>query len=149
MSRGSTPARSLADTAGRMPWWSRSVDSNYLTGKRVFIFGDATHAIAAARVASEELGLEVVGLGAYNREFAREVRAAAEKLGVPALISDDYLEVERGDHGAPARVGARHPDGTPHRQAAAHRLRGDLGAGPRPGLIPRATPRRWVSKARM
>ena len=85
----------LADTAGRMPWWSRSVDSNYLTGKRVFIFGDATHAIAAARVASEELGLEVVGLGAYNREFAREVRAAAEKLGVPALISDDYLEVER------------------------------------------------------
>jgi light-independent protochlorophyllide reductase subunit B len=78
-----------------MPWWSRSVDSNYLTGKRVFVFGDATHAIAAARVASEELGLEVVGLGAYNREFAREVRAAAEKLGVPALISDDYLEVER------------------------------------------------------
>jgi light-independent protochlorophyllide reductase subunit B len=71
------------------------VDSTYLTGKRVFIFGDATHAIAAARVASEELGLEVVGLGAYNREFAREVRAAAEKLGVPALISDDYLEVER------------------------------------------------------
>ena len=85
----------LAENSGRMPWWSRSVDSTYLTGKRVFIFGDATHAIAAARVASEELGLEVVGLGAYNREFAREVRAAAEKLGVPALISDDYLEVER------------------------------------------------------
>ncbi|MDX2276562.1 MAG: ferredoxin:protochlorophyllide reductase (ATP-dependent) subunit B [Hyphomonadaceae bacterium] len=79
----------------RLPWWSRSVDSNYLTGKRVFIFGDATHAIAAARVASEELGFEVVGLGSYAREFARDVRAAAEKLGLTALITDDYLEVEQ------------------------------------------------------
>jgi len=80
--------------AGRMPWWSRSVDSTYLTGKRVFIFGDATHAIAAARVASEELGFEVVGLGCYNREFARDLRAAAAKYGVEALVSDDYLAVE-------------------------------------------------------
>jgi light-independent protochlorophyllide reductase subunit B len=78
----------------RAGWWSRSVDSTYLTGKRVFIFGDATHAIAAARVATKELGLEVVGLGAYNREFAREVRAAAESYGLTALITDDYLEVE-------------------------------------------------------
>ena len=30
--------------APRLPWFSRSVDSTYLTGKRVFIFGDATHA---------------------------------------------------------------------------------------------------------
>ena len=70
------------------------MDSTYLTGKRVFIFGDATHAIAAARVARDELGFEVVGLGAYNREFAREVRAAAEAMGLTALITDDYLEVE-------------------------------------------------------
>jgi light-independent protochlorophyllide reductase subunit B len=92
---GIDPAPILAQAAGRLPWWSRSVDSNYLTGKRVFIFGDATHAIAAARIASEELGFEVVGLGAYNREFAREVRAAAETYGLTALITDDYLEVER------------------------------------------------------
>jgi light-independent protochlorophyllide reductase subunit B len=78
----------------RLPWYSRSVDSTYLTGKRVFIFGDATHALAAARIANEELGFTVVGLGTYSREFAREVRAAAEKLGCPALIADDYLDVE-------------------------------------------------------
>ncbi len=78
----------------RAPWYSRSVDSTYLTGKRVFIFGDATHAIAAARVAATELGFEVVGLGSYSREFAREMRAAAELYGVQALITDDYLEVE-------------------------------------------------------
>jgi light-independent protochlorophyllide reductase subunit B len=78
----------------RLPWYSRSVDSTYLTGKRVFVFGDATHAIAAARVAAEELGYEVVGLGTYAREFAREVRAAAKIYGLEALISDDYLDVE-------------------------------------------------------
>jgi light-independent protochlorophyllide reductase subunit B len=60
----------------------------------VFIFGDATHAVAAARVAKEELGFEVVGLGTYSREFAREVREAAKVYGVEALISDDYLQVE-------------------------------------------------------
>jgi light-independent protochlorophyllide reductase subunit B len=79
----------------RLPWYSRSVDSTYLTGKRVFIFSDATHAIAAARVASQELGFQVVGLGSYSRELAREVRAAARELGLEALITDDYLAVER------------------------------------------------------
>jgi light-independent protochlorophyllide reductase subunit B len=84
---------SISDRA-RLPWYSRSVDSTYLTGKRVFIFGDATHAIAAVRVATKELGFKVVGLGTYSREFAREVREEAKSLGLDALICDDYLEVE-------------------------------------------------------
>ncbi len=83
----------VLDTSN-LPWWSRSVDSTYLTGKRVFIFGDATHAIAAARVARDELGFEVVGLGCYNREFARDLRDAAKLYGVEPLITDDYLAVE-------------------------------------------------------
>ncbi|MEL6289724.1 MAG: ferredoxin:protochlorophyllide reductase (ATP-dependent) subunit B [Pseudomonadota bacterium] len=91
---GVDPSPALADPRLRMPWWSSSVDSTYLTGKRVFIFGDATHAVAAARVARDELGFEVVGLGAYNREFARDVRGVADEIGIPALITDDYLEVE-------------------------------------------------------
>ncbi len=78
----------------RQPWWSASVDSTYLTGKRVFIFGDATHVIAAARIARDEIGFEVVGMGCFNREGARAVRAAAKAYGVEALITDDYLEVE-------------------------------------------------------
>jgi light-independent protochlorophyllide reductase subunit B len=84
----------LASQSSRLAWYSHSVDSTYLTGKRVFIFGDATHAIAAARIASAELGLSVVGLGTYSRELAREVRAAAEQYGIEALITDDYLTVE-------------------------------------------------------
>jgi light-independent protochlorophyllide reductase subunit B len=84
----------LPGEQSRMQWYAKSVDSNYLTGKRVFVFGDATHAVAAARVASEELGFTVVGIGTYSREFAREVREAAKVYGVEALITDDYLEVE-------------------------------------------------------
>ncbi|NUN63428.1 ferredoxin:protochlorophyllide reductase (ATP-dependent) subunit B [Pseudanabaena biceps] len=89
--RISSPAEA---SASRLPWYSRSVDSTYLTGKRVFIFGDATHALAAARIATEELGFTLVGIGTYSREFAREVREFAKKHGIEAVISDDYLAVE-------------------------------------------------------
>ena len=79
----------------RLPWWSASVDSTYLTGKRVFLFGDGTHVAAQARIARDEMGFEVVGMGCYNREMARPIRALAREYGVEALISDDYLAVEQ------------------------------------------------------
>ncbi|SFQ06293.1 light-independent protochlorophyllide reductase subunit B [Roseivivax halotolerans] len=78
----------------RLPWYSASVDSTYLTGKRVFIFGDGTHVASAARIARDEMGFEVAGLGCYNREMARPIRALARDYGVEPLITDDYLEVE-------------------------------------------------------
>jgi light-independent protochlorophyllide reductase subunit B len=115
---GVDPEPVLANTPSRLPWYSRSVDSNYLTGKRVFVFGDATHAIAAARVAKEELGFLVVGLGTYSREFAREVREAAKLYGVEPLITDDYLEVE-------AKIAEAHPElvlGTQMERHTAKRL---------------------------
>jgi light-independent protochlorophyllide reductase subunit B len=111
-------AARIAGDAGRLPWYSRSVDSTYLTGKRVFVFGDATHAIAAARVAADELGFRVVGLGTYSREFAREVREAAARHGVEALVTDDYLAVE-------ARVAELQPElvlGTQMERHVAKRL---------------------------
>jgi light-independent protochlorophyllide reductase subunit B len=100
---GVDPRPVLADTGTRLPWYSRSVDSTYLTGKRVFIFGDATHALAAARIATEELGFTVAGLGTYSREFGREVRAAAAKYGVEPLVTDDHLLVEE-------KIAAAHPE---------------------------------------
>lgn len=87
--------RAIEEGATRLPWYSRSVDSTYLTGKRVYIFGDGTHVISAARIAKEELGFNVVGIGTYAREMARDVRACATAMGLEALISDDYLEVEK------------------------------------------------------
>jgi hypothetical protein len=40
---GLDPEPLLARTASRARWYARSVDSTYLTGKRVLNFGDATH----------------------------------------------------------------------------------------------------------
>ncbi|MGI3211994.1 ferredoxin:protochlorophyllide reductase (ATP-dependent) subunit B [Roseovarius tibetensis] len=88
------PAR-MDDARLRLPWYSASVDSTYLTGKRVFIFGDGTHVASAARIARDEMGFEVAGLGCYNREMARPIRALAKEYGVEALITDDYLDVEQ------------------------------------------------------
>jgi light-independent protochlorophyllide reductase subunit B len=95
LAREHSAVAALGASQSRMQWYARSVDSTYLTGKRVFVFGDATHAVAAARVASRELGFTVVGLGTYSREFAREVREAAAQYAVEPLITDDYLEVEK------------------------------------------------------
>ena len=89
-----TPDPREAQRQSRLPWYAASVDSTYLTGKRVFIFGDGSHVLAAARIAQQELGFTVVGLGTYSREMARPVRAAAKDLGLEALITDDYLSVE-------------------------------------------------------
>ena len=107
------------ETASRLPWYSRSVDSTYLTGKRVFIFGDASHALAAERVAREELAFDVVGLGTYSRAFARDLRERAKLHGIEALVTDDYLEVE-------AAIAAAAPDlvlGTQMERHIAKRLR--------------------------
>ena len=40
------------------------------------------------------MGFEVVGLGCFNREFARQIRTLAKEYDIDALITDDYLEVE-------------------------------------------------------
>jgi light-independent protochlorophyllide reductase subunit B len=70
-------------------WYSRSVDSTYLTGKRVFIFGDASHVVAAARFASEEMGFEVKGL--WKDEGDTEIHAIGGDAGYwYANVEFDY-----------------------------------------------------------
>lgn len=61
----------------------------------------------------------MVGLGTYSREFAREIREAAERYGVQPFITDDYLEVE-------AKITELQPDlvlGTQMERHIAKRLR--------------------------
>lgn len=91
---GLEPTSGKVVTNDRLSWYSRSIDSNYLTGKRAFIYGDGTHAIAAARIASEELGFIVCGLGTYSRERGRDLRAAASNYDIDPLITDNHLDVE-------------------------------------------------------
>ncbi len=127
----------LDDSRLRMPWYSASVDSTYLTGKRVFLFGDGTHVAACARIARDEMGFEVVGMGCYNREQARMLRGLAKDYGVEALITDDYLEVERRiEELAPEMILGTQME-RPYRQASGHSLRCHLGPCACPGF-PRA-----------
>jgi light-independent protochlorophyllide reductase subunit B len=59
----------------------------------------------AARIARDEMGFEVVGLGCYNREFARSIRELGREFGVEPLITDDYLEVEKAiEEAAPEMI---------------------------------------------
>ncbi len=81
-----------------------------LAGKRIFFFPDSQLEVPLARFVSQELGMELAEagtpylhkqhlaqelgmLGSYSREFARPVREAAQRLGIEALITDDYLDV--------------------------------------------------------
>ena len=61
----------------------------------MFVFGDATHVYSASKVARDEFGFDVVGLGTYSREFAREIRELGKEFGLEAVISDDYIAVEK------------------------------------------------------
>ncbi len=94
-SPASTRRRARPTRPSRLPWYSRSVDSTYLTGKRVFIFGDATHAVAAARIAAR--GARLHGRAASAPTAASSPARCARpppNYGVEPLITDDYLEVE-------------------------------------------------------
>ncbi|SFE46728.1 ferredoxin protochlorophyllide reductase subunit B [Methylobacterium sp. yr596] len=145
---GIDPAPVLDGEGSRLTWYARSVDSTYLTGKRVFVFGDATHAIAAARVAAREIGFSVVGLGTYSREFAREVRAEAAEHGIEALVTDDYLAVE-------AAIAAAQPElvlGTQMERHVAKRLGipcAVISAPMHVQDVPARHAPRWGSRARM
>ncbi len=75
--------------------------------------------IVFQKVVLYTLLFEVIGLGCYNREFARDVRDAAKLYGVEPLITDDYLEVE-------AAIAALQPElvlGTQMERHIAKRLR--------------------------
>jgi hypothetical protein len=113
----------------------------------VFLFGDATHVKTAARIARDEMGFEVVGLGCYNREFARSIRALGKEFGVEPLITDDYLEVEKAiEEAAPEMI-----LGTQMERHIGKRLGIPCAVISAPVHVqdfPRAIRRRWAGKAR-
>ena len=129
------------DTVGesRLPWYSRSVDSTYLRASGSSFLPMAL-TLAAARMARDEMGFEVVGLGTYSRERARDVRALASEYGLEALITDDYLAVERAVAELQPELVLGTADGASHRQALGHSLRRDLHTCPCSGLPARYSP---------
>lgn len=71
-------------------WFSKSIDCQNLTGKRVVVFGDATHSAAMTKILVREMGIKVIWAGTYciNEKawFENEVKGLCDQV----LITNDH-----------------------------------------------------------
>ena len=74
-------------------WFSRSIDCQNLTGKKVIVFGDATHSAALTKILVYEMGIEVVCAGTYCIHDADWFREQVECLCKQILITEDHTQV--------------------------------------------------------
>lgn len=74
-------------------WFSRSIDCQNLTGKRVVIFGDATHAASMTKICAREMGIRVVCAGTYCKHDADWFREQVTGYCDQILITDDHTQV--------------------------------------------------------
>jgi light-independent protochlorophyllide reductase subunit B len=75
-------------------WFSRSIDCQNLTGKRGFVFGDATHASAMTKILAREMGIRVCCAGTYCKHDADWFREEVEGFCDEVLITDDHTKVK-------------------------------------------------------
>ena len=74
-------------------WFSRSIDCQNLTGKKVVVFGDATHAAAMTKILAREMGIRVVCSGTYCKHDADWFREQVMGFCDQVLITDDHSQV--------------------------------------------------------
>ena len=74
-------------------WFSRSIDCQNLTGKRVVVFGDATHAASMTKILAREMGIRVSCAGTYCRHDADWFREQVEGFCDEVLITEDHTQV--------------------------------------------------------
>lgn len=84
----------VGDSWDCLIWYLKLIDSNYLIGKCVFIFGDVIYGIVVVWIVKNEFGFKVCGFGIYMCEFVCDVCVVVKDYGVELLIIDDYLVVE-------------------------------------------------------
>jgi light-independent protochlorophyllide reductase subunit B len=86
--------RSQSQFVSQSAWFSRSIDCQNLTGKRGFVFGDATHAAAMTKILSREMGIRVCCAGTYCKHDADWFREEVEGFCDEVLITDDHTKVK-------------------------------------------------------
>lgn len=74
-------------------WFSRSIDCQNLTGKKVIVFGDTTHSVSMTRILSKELGLRVSCAGTYCKNDADWFREQVQNYCDEVLITEDHTQV--------------------------------------------------------
>nr|YP_009974098.1 protochlorophyllide reductase ChlB subunit [Marattia laxa]QNH94006.1 protochlorophyllide reductase ChlB subunit [Marattia laxa] len=74
-------------------WFSRSIDCQNLTGKKVVVFGDATHAASITKILVREMGIHVGCAGTYCKHDAEWFNEQVQGFCDEALITEDHTEV--------------------------------------------------------
>lgn len=74
-------------------WFSRSIDCQNLTGKKVVVFGDATHSAAMTKILAREMGIRVSCAGTYCKHDADWFREQVSGFCDQILITDDHTQV--------------------------------------------------------
>ena len=74
-------------------WFSRSIDCQNLTGKKVVVFGDATHAASMTKILAREMGIRVSCAGTYCSHDSDWFREQVTGFCDQILITDDHTQV--------------------------------------------------------
>nr|YP_009106459.1 ChlB subunit of protochlorophyllide reductase [Geminella minor]AIT95233.1 ChlB subunit of protochlorophyllide reductase [Geminella minor] len=74
-------------------WFSRSIDCQNLTGKKVVVFGDSTHAASITKILSREMGVRVSCCGTYCKNDSDWFRDQVQNFCDEILITDDHTQV--------------------------------------------------------
>ena len=74
-------------------WFSRSIDCQNLTGKKVVVFGDATHAASMTKILAREMGIRVSCSGTYCKHDSDWFREQVQGFCDQVLITDDHTQV--------------------------------------------------------
>ncbi|MBP1465874.1 ferredoxin:protochlorophyllide reductase (ATP-dependent) subunit B [Candidatus Chloroploca sp. M-50] len=78
-----------------VPWFARTADMESFTGKKAFVFGDATHTVGVTKFLADELGMPIAGAGTYLVKEADWVRSQLQGYVSDAdfLATDEFQQV--------------------------------------------------------
>ena len=74
-------------------WFSRSIDCQNLTGKKVVVFGDATHSASMTKILAREMGVRVSCAGTYCSHDSDWFREHVTGFCDEILITEDHTQV--------------------------------------------------------
>ncbi len=75
-----------------VPWFARTADMESFSGKKAFVFGDATHTVGVVKFLRDELGMQIIGAGTYLHRHADWVREQLKGYFPGELVVTDRFQ---------------------------------------------------------
>jgi light-independent protochlorophyllide reductase subunit B len=73
-----------------VPWFARTADMESFSGKRAYVFGDATHVVGTTKFLRDELGMQIAGAGTYLKHEAEWLRPHLDGYIDELLVTDEF-----------------------------------------------------------